>query len=99
MNWSIEIDPRLWSLEGESTSEWCKRVNDTFSGGLLNYNPETHELVEKKETKVKRLKEELSHQIELKKRLEKIADDYSRRIIESCSKRSELEEQLKELED
>lgn len=62
------------------------------------YNPETHELVEKKEAKIKRLKEELSSNEETIKVIDEQVLSFSKKKSELIVKNNQISEELKSLE-
>lgn len=69
-----------------------------FGNWLPTYNPETHELVEKKEAKIKRLTEEIQDAKELLEAKSKFFDDEILKMKQLSIKIEELEKELKEAE-
>ena len=65
---------------------------------LPTYNPETHELVEKKEAKIKRLTEEIQDAKELLEAKSKFFDDEILKMKQLSIEIEELEKELKEAE-
>ena len=65
---------------------------------LLTYNPETHELVEKKEAKIKRLTQEIQDAKELLEAKSKFFDDEILKMKQLSAEIEELEKELKEAE-
>lgn len=65
---------------------------------LSTYNPETHELVEKKESKIKRLTQEIQDAKELLEAKSKFFDDEILKMKQLSIKIEELEKELKEAE-
>lgn len=66
-----------------------------FSETLLGYNPETHELVEKKDAKINRLKNEVAELQRLFDFEYKVLDE---RISSLADRKEELDKLKKELE-
>ncbi len=62
------------------------------------YNPKTHELVEKKEAKIVRLKKELDGNLDTIKIIDEIVMDKSRLKSDLIIKNKQIEDELKELE-
>ena len=68
---------------------------DTLESGLSLYNPETHELVEKKDAKINRLKKEV---IELQRLFDFESKVIDERITSLADRKEELDKLKKELE-
>ena len=68
---------------------------DALESGLSLYNPETHELVEKKDAKINRLKKEV---IELQRLFDFESKVIDERITSLADRKEELDKLKKELE-
>ena len=66
--------------------------------GFNFYNPETHELVEKKDAKIKRLKDELSSNEDTINAIDEQVLSFSKKKSELITKNNEIKEELKSLE-
>ena len=69
-----------------------------FSETLLGYNPETHELVEKKDAKITRLKKEIEELQRLLDFESKIIDERISSLAERKLELDKLKDELKEAE-
>jgi peptidoglycan hydrolase CwlO-like protein len=70
-------------------------LSDALESGLSLYNPETHELVEKKDAKINRLKKEVEELQRLFDFENKVIDE---RISSLADRKKELDKLKKELE-
>lgn len=91
------------SSSSPSTTFFNDSIYTIFCGlkyytGYEQYNPETHELVEKKDSKIKRLKDELSSNEETIKLIDEQILSFSKQKSDLIAKNNEIKEELKSLE-
>ena len=79
-------------------SEWWNIYFPNTIDIKPTYNPETHELVEKKEAKIKRLTQEIQDAKELLEAKSKFFDDEILKMKQLSAEIEELEKELKEAE-
>lgn len=85
---SLQVFKELWE---------SKPITYYFTS-YKTYNPETHELVEKKDAKIKRLKDEINKEEQRVQTCKTVIDAYASNIKEAEDNIKKLKQELKELE-
>lgn len=93
-----------WSTR--PTLTWCdfykeaylKEYLEKYKDMKVYYNPETHELVEKKDAKIKRLKDEITKEKQRVQTCKTVIDAYASNIKEAEDNIKKLNKELSELE-
>lgn len=98
MNWIEELEKEMISQMRKADVYFVNPGGYTVSHTYEVYNPETHELVEKKDAKIKRLKDEIAKEKQRVQTCKTVIDAYASNIKEAEDNINKLNKELSELE-